>query len=549
MRKWNGWGWVDRGFDLHGHDDAFWSFVAQSLGRESLPSTPSLPLAAIPLPEVRVTEAVIEALRAALDVDRVCTDHEERVFHAVGKSYHDLIRLRAGKLADAPDVVVYPRDAEEVARVLEIAQTHRLAVVPFGGGSSVVGGVEATKPASFAGVLTLDTTQMDAVIDVDPESLTATVQAGIFGPELESRLQSAGYTVGHFPQSFEFSTLGGWIAARSSGQQSNKYGSFEKILVSARVVTPTGEIRTLTVPRSAAGPNLNELIAGSEGTLGVIVDATIRVHPVPRSRDIQGVLFPTFDAGATAIRRIVQAGIPVAMMRLSDADETRFYSTFASLGKAKGPARQLLGRALGATGYREAPAMMLLGMEGEPGEVRSSKRRALAIALAERGIPLGGLPGRKWYEGRFDMPYLRDPMLDRGVGVDTLETSTVWSKIGEVHREVRESLLTAMRHHGGAGFVMAHISHSYPHGASLYFTFVFPRQLDQEVDQWLGLKRAASDAIARCGATISHHHGVGTDHVPWYAADVSDAGSAMVRAARQGVDPLGIMNPGKLFSV
>lgn len=543
--KWNGWGAVDRSFDLHGREQDLYAFLAAELGVAALPTTPSCRWEDIELPAGRIEAHVLDELRGAIGAEHVCVDAYERVFHAVGRSYFDLLRLRTGRIPGTPDAVVYPASTEDVVAILRIARGARLAVIPFGGGSSVVGGVEAVAPAHAAGVVTLDTSRMNRLLELDAVSRTARLQGGIYGPELERVLQERGYTLGHYPQSFEYSTLGGWIAARGSGQQSARYGGAERWLIAANLVTPTGHFRTSAIPRSAAGPGLNQVVTGSEGALGVIVDATVRITPKPPQVEYRGALMPSFDAGAAVIRDLQQAGIPVAMLRLSDTDETRFYSKFAQMGKKGGATKALVKRLLALRGL-EAPCLLLMGFEGEPEMVDLGRKHARTAVLRHGGVPVGRGPGKNWYKGRFEMPLLRDPLMDHGVGVDTLETSAEWAKLARVHTAVRQAIAATLRQQGVGGFVMAHISHSYTDGASLYFTFVFARQLDREVEQWRELKRAASEAIVREGSTISHHHGVGLDHRPWLQPELGDAGIELLRAMRRSVDPDGIMNPGKL---
>jgi alkyldihydroxyacetonephosphate synthase len=544
--RWNGWGLRSQTFDLHGQDTAVWDFVRRTIGLSELPATPPKPLAQVDVPESELPQGLVDGLRDALDAGRVKTDDYERAFHAMGRSYPDLIRLRNGELGESvPDAVVYPRDEAEVQAVLQACADAGVAVVPFGGGSSVVGGVEAKHGDEQKGVVTLDTTLMAKLLDLDPISHTATFQAGIYGPDLEAELQRRGFTLGHFPQSFEFSTLGGWIAARGAGQQSNRYGCADEWLVGARVIAPSGEWRTLPFPHSAAGPDLNELIAGSEGTLGVITEATVRVHEIADKRDVRAYLFKSFEAGVAAVRRIVQAEIPVAMMRLSDPDESHFFGTFKGLIHPPSAVESAAEKALGVTGYGEGRCVLMIGLEGEPATVRQSIARTLTATVREGGLPVGTGPGKAWYEQRFTMPYLRDPALDRGVGIDTLETSTKWSNVPTLYGAVRHAIRDAL---GPDAAVLTHVSHSYSDGCSLYFTFFFARDLDDELGQWAKVKRAASDAIADNGGTISHHHGVGTDHAEWFRPEKGQLAIDMLEAAKAKLDPKRILNPGKLLS-
>ena len=548
--RWNGWGWREQGFDLEGRDEALWTYLADALGLEALPHTPAVALEEVDLQEGALDEEGRRSLEEAMGgPEGVKTDRMERLFHAVGKSYHDMIRIRRGEVPRAPDVVVYPASADQVAAALGWAAERGWAVVPYGGGSSVVGGVEPPVGERWPGVMTLDTSRLDRLLEIDESSHTARFEAGIYGPKLERDLHERGYTLGHYPQSWEFSTLGGWIAARGAGQQSNRYGSSDKFLVATTLQTPRGQWDIRGFPASAAGPNLNQMVAGSEGTMGVIVDATVKVHELAESSDYRGYLFKDFRSGAEAIRQIVQAEIPVAMIRLSDGDETRFFSKFKSIGHEDdgGALRAAIKKVMEWTGYGQHPCAMLIGLEGEAEQVRVSQARTLAVCLKQGALPLGAGPGRSWYEGRFQMPYLRDPLMDRGVGVDTLETSTTWSNLHHLHRAVRDAIGQAIEARGLRGLVLGHISHSYLVGASLYFTFVFPRDLDDELGQWREIKQAASDVIAREGGTISHHHGVGADHLDWMEAEKGTLGLAVLQGARAAIDPAGIMNPGKLI--
>lgn len=547
--RWNGWGPVKQENPLPS-DSPKWDWIQESLGLSRLPSTPAVPLSSIRLPTCRISETVLEKLRGIVGANQLRTDDYERAFHARGKSYHDLLYVRAGKLDMAPDAVAYPRSAGEALAVVKLCAEEDIALVPFGGGSSVVGGVNAMARSLGGAVLTLDTTLMTRIIQIDKMSMTARIEAGIYGPQLEEQLQAHGVTLGHYPQSFPLSTLGGWIAARGAGQQSNRYGKAEKWLVSAKLATPRGFWTTEATPASAAGPNLNQLVAGSEGILGVIVEATVKIHELPERKDYRGYLFKNFAAGVDAARRINHAEIPVAMVRLSDAPETYFFQTFSS-SSSGGLKSKLQAAYLKMKGFNETPCLMLIGHEGPKETVIWAQEQTEAICKRQGALALGTGPGKRWYHGRFDSPAIRDPMMDRGLGVDTLETSTRWSNIANLHEKVSAAIAGAMAAHmpeqHARGIVMGHVSHSYPDGASLYFTFIFPRQLDREVEQWQAIKRAASDAIIMNDGTISHHHGVGLDHAPWLAEEKGEIGFALLKAAKREMDPKGVMNPGKLL--
>ena len=547
--RWNGWGPVKQENPLPA-DAPQWAWIEEALGVSRLPSTPAVALSEIRLPHCRLSDDVLGRLRGIVGENQLRTDDYERAFHARGRSYHDLLYLRAGKLDMAPDAVVYPRSADEVLAIVKLCEEEDIALIPFGGGSSVVGGVNAMSKSLGGAILTLDTTLLTRIIQIDKVSMTARIEAGIYGPQLEEQLQNHGVTLGHYPQSFPWSTLGGWIAARGAGQQSNRYGKAEKWLVSAKLATPKGFWTTEATPASAAGPNLNQLVAGSEGTLGVIVEATVKIHDLPERKDYRGYLFKTFAQGVEAARRINHAEIPVAMVRLSDSPETYFFQALSSSGSG-GLKSKLQRMYLKMKGFNDAPCLMLIGHEGEKETVVWAQEQTEAICRRLGALALGTGPGKRWFHGRFNGPAVRDPMMDRGLGVETLETSTRWSNIASLHDKVTEAISNAIAanvpEQNARGVVMAHVSHSYPDGASLYFTFIFPRQLDREVEQWQAIKRAASDTIEMNGGTITHHHGVGVDHAPWLGEEKGEIGMSILRATKREMDPKGVMNPGKLL--
>jgi alkyldihydroxyacetonephosphate synthase len=547
--RWNGWGWAAHEDALAGRDEV-WAWLAGELGMPALLATPARPLESIALPASRLPAEARAKLAGIIGAERVKDDAYERAFHALGRSYHDLLRLRAADLSQVPDAVLYPHSAEDIMSVLQAAAELGIAVVPYGGGTSVVGGVTAA-PGPFAAVMTLDLTAMDRLLAIDPVSMTAAAESGIYGPALETALGEQGFTLGHFPQSFEFSTLGGWIAHRGAGQNSLGFGRSADWLVSAKLVTPRGTLSVGGYPGSAAGPQLADLVLGSEGIFGVVTEATLRLHRKPAASEYRGYLFHDFGGGAAAIREAVQEGVPAAMLRLSDMHETRFYRTFGALGKKRGMRGRIEDFVLGSRGFDDKACAMVAGFEGSEAEVARGRAAFASIAKKHKALSLGEGQGRRWKEGRFHGPYLRDPMMEHGVGVDTLETATRWSNIETLYVAVQDALDKAMREtaprDGAHGVVQCHISHAYPDGASLYFTYIFPRALDRELEQWRAIKTAASNAIAANGGTISHHHGVGEDHLPWIGGEKGPLGIDVLRAVKMALDPKGVMNPGKLL--
>jgi alkyldihydroxyacetonephosphate synthase len=546
--RWNGWGWIDRPDDVSARDEV-WTWLATELGMPSLLATPARPLDEIELPPSRLSSTDWRVLGALIGLDQQHNDKFERAFHARGQSYHDLLRLRAGDLSDVPDAVVYPRSREDVLKLLAFASERRIAVVPYGGGTSVVGGVTAGR-GNLNAVISVDLSEMNHLIAVDTESRTATAEAGIIGPVLEKELQARGFTLGHYPQSFEFSTLGGWIAHRGAGQESGRYGKAEDWLVAAEVATPRGMLRAGDFPASAAGPRLTDLIVGSEGVFGIVTQATMRVQQLPPIREGGAYLFRDFASGAAAIRESVQNGVATTMLRLSDAEETHFYRAFSAVGRRHSISDRIKSMVLKTRGFSK-PCVLIAQFAGTRRQVDFTKAQLKQIAKQHGAMPLGDKPASHWRAGRFLGPYLRDPMMDRGIGVDTLETATRWPNVQNLYAVVKSALETAIAstvpRPFARGVVMCHISHSYIDGASLYFTYVFPRALNGEIEQWQAIKRAASDAIVANGGTISHHHGVGEDHLPWMVQEKGALGIEVLRAIKKTLDPKGILNPGKLI--
>ncbi|HEX3223084.1 MAG TPA: FAD-binding oxidoreductase [Nocardioides sp.] len=479
---------------------------------------PAVPPSALP------AEAV-DALAAVVGADHVLTDDETRRLRTRGKSTPDLLRARAGDLSDTPDAVVRPADGDEVQRLLEVASAYRLAVVPFGGGTSVVGGLVARREG-FVGVVSLDLVRMKRLLDLDPVSMTATLEPGLRGPEAEGLLAEHGMTLGHFPQSFEFATIGGYAATRSSGQSSAGYGRFDALVVGLAVATPAGPVVLGHAPASAAGPDLRQLFLGSEGALGVITSVTVRVRTRPEVKVYEGWRWASFDDGARAMRTLAQVQMLPTVLRLSDENETALnLADPDSIG-----------------GSSEGGCLMIVGHEGTPAVVEARRAAVTALLTDLGGSPAGEEPGRTWAAGRFDSPYLRDSMLDLGVLVETLETATHWSRLREVYDAVSAALTGAL---GDPALVLCHVSHVYETGASLYFTVAAPEG-DDPLARWSSAKAAALDAIVAGDATITHHHAVGTDHRPWLEAEIGPLGVSVLRAVKAVVDPDGILNPGVL---
>jgi alkyldihydroxyacetonephosphate synthase len=534
------WGWGDPAQPPALPPHAL-GFLREHVGIAEQPRPP-VALERVRLAPASISPALLGELRAILGADGVLDTAGERVLHAAGKGYPDLVRLRAGEPEGAPDAVLYPSDHDQLRAVLALCARSSLAVVPFGGGTSVVGGVAPLR-GEHLGVLALDMGAMGAVLDLDGESSTVTVQGGMRAPALERYLAPRGLTLGHFPQSYEYVSLGGCAATRSAGQSSTGYGAIEKMIVGLRLAAPASEIALAAVPASAAGPSLRQLLIGSEGTLGVISELSLRVRQAPRERIYEGMFFESFAAGTQALRTLAGEHVLPDVARLSDEQETRMSLALAGSGGVKGR----LGRAyIGARGYGEG-CLAILGFEGAPEEVAFRRSRALELAHSCGGLAVGRSPGRAWLHGRFSGPYLRDDLLTQGVMVETLETATQWSSLLSLHRQVAGAISTALDAQGTPGLVMCHVSHVYETGASLYFTFIARQRDGDELAQWRAVKDAACEAIVAGGGTITHHHAVGRDHAPWMNSEVGPAGVQALRALKQDLDPAGIMNPGKLL--
>ncbi|ACZ89391.1 FAD-binding oxidoreductase [Streptosporangium roseum] len=490
------------------------------------PETPAASFGEVRLPVAALSPLVLSELGGIVGADHVRSDDDARIRHTRGKSTPDLMRMRAGDGSDAPDAVVLPGSHAEVLELLRACAAHRVAVVPFGGGTSVVGGLVAARQG-FAGVVALDLARLNRLVSVDAESMVVEIEPGLRAPQAERLLAGHGLTLGHFPQSFEYATLGGFAAARSSGQASAGYGRFDDMVVGLTVATPRGTLDLGRAPKSAAGPDLRQVILGSEGAFGVITSLRLRVRRAPAERIYEGWRFASFAEGSAALRRLAQDGPLPTVLRLSDETETM-------IGLAR--PEEIGGPAAGAG------CLVIAGYEGSS-EVADLRERAAAVLAGLGGVPLGPGPGESWAHGRYSAPYLRDSLLAEGATVETLETAGFWSNLPRLYDAVRLSLHASL----GSPLVMCHVSHVYGTGASLYFTVVTAQSGDP-LAQWEGAKRAVNEAIVAAGGTISHHHGVGRDHREAYAAEIGDLGVEILRGIKGRLDPEGILNPGVLIA-
>jgi len=505
-------------------------------------TTPAAPDSALAVAESALPDVARKALENVVGSEHVLCGRDERLGRTGGLSYVDLLRHRGTGELTVPDAVVVPADPAEVQRVVEVCAEHGVGVVPFGGGTSVVGGVQALR-GDKESVVVLDLCRLDKLVSVDPMSRLAVLQAGVVAPEAERLLAAHGLTLGHVPQSFERATIGGFAATRSSGQASAGYGRFEDMVEGVRMATPRGEWRLGVAPASAAGPDLRQLVVGSEGALGVITEVTVRVRPLPTVRRYEGFVFDGWSRGAAVVRELAQHRVLADVTRLSDPHETEM--AFALSGGWKTALVQRYLRVRGMV----TPCLLILGWEGaSKAEVDARRAATLRVLRDLKPVSLGTAVGEKWRHGRFGGPRQRDALMDLGVCVETLETATYWSTVDTLRSVVRTALQESLAAKGVVPLVACHISHAYETGASLYFTTIAPRDMDDPIGQWQRAKAAACTAISSNGplGTISHHHAVGVDHAPYLPAEIGALGVDVLAAIKRELDPEGVLNPGKL---
>jgi alkyldihydroxyacetonephosphate synthase len=524
--KWNAWGDPAAAKPL---SEGIRSLLKQAVGLQDSGEA-ELDADQVRLRPSALSQADRGALAGIVGAEYCRTADRDRLLRAGGKSTLDLLRRRDAGVQDAPDAVLLPGNDDAVAEILRYCSEHRIAVIPFGGGTNVVGGLDPTR-GEFGAVVSLDLRRFDQLIELDEVSGQAVLGAGVTGPDAERLLGEHGFSLGHFPQSFEYATIGGFAATRSSGQDSAGYGRFNDMVRGLRMVTPVGTMELGRAPDSAAGPDLRQLLLGSEGTFGVITQVRLRMHRVPEAVRYDAWSFPDFETGAAALRAVTQNATGPTVIRLSDEVETGVnLATTEAIGES-----QITGGCLGITVF-----------EGTKEHVESRLAETSALLAARGGTSLGEGPAQAWERGRFAAPYLRDSLLSAGALCETLETATDWSNVPALKAAVTEALTNALAETGTPALVMCHISHVYPTGASLYFTIV-AGQRGNPIEQWRAAKKAASDAIIAAGGTITHHHAVGADHRPWMRDEVGELGVQVLRAVKATLDPAGILNPGKLI--
>lgn len=529
MRKWNGWGDEATTFPATPHATAF-------LGRVLGPATA--------LPDAALATVLAQVPASRLPTHPLINREADiRLRHARGQSLPDWLALRAGELGLFPDGVAEPQNGAEVRQLLEFAKEQGITVIPYGGGTSVAGHINPL--ADTRPVLTLSLARMNGLLALDRESQIATIGAGANGPQVEALLNAQGYTLGHFPQSFELSTLGGWVVTRSSGQQSLRYGRIEQMFAGGTLETLQGPLVIPTFPASSAGPDLRELVLGSEGRLGVLTEVKVRVTRLPGCEEFHVFFLPDWNSASTAIRELAQRKLPLSMLRLSNAEETRTQLILAGHARAVG----LLDRMLRLRGAGDGRCMMTVGLTGSRALVKFGLRELRKTIAPYGAVATGQLLGRKWAANRFRSPYLRESLWQMGYAVDTLETAVDWPRVTPTVDAVETALRDGLKAENEKVLAFTHLSHLYSQGSSIYTTYVYRvgRDYAETQARWEKLKKAASEQIVRMGGTISHQHGVGRDHAPYLPAEKGELGMQTLTALCRHFDPDRLLNPGKLL--
>lgn len=472
----------------------------------------------------------------------VSTDAIERLGHARGQSTRDWVEMRDGLIQTFPDGVAYPGSVEDVKEIIQYAMQMGCKLIPYGGGSSVVG--HLTPTGSDQPFLSVDMTKMDKVVGINESDMTAVIQAGARGPILEEQLNAAGYTLGHFPQSWEYSTLGGWLVTRSVGQQSYYYGRIEPLFAGGHLETAFGGYELPVIVKSAAGPDLRELVLGSEARLGILTHATMRIRKLPERERWYAAFFPNWEEGVKAEMEVAQRQIPVCMSRLSDAMETETTMQLSGEEKLVNFAK----KGLNLVGMGDERIMLIYGVTGEAKSGRFAKGEMEAIIRKHHGIPINFYLGPAWMKKRFLTPYLRNTLWELGYSLDTFETSLPWSVLKQYQKAVMHDLVHALEPVNEKVLAFSHISHIYTNGGSMYITYAYRRAAEPEatLQRWQTIKEKVSQRILEYGGTISHQHGVGLDHKPYLPKEKGEMGLAILRNVMGTCDPQGIFNPGKL---
>ncbi|MCB0508759.1 MAG: FAD-binding oxidoreductase [Bacteroidetes bacterium] len=504
-----------------------------------------------PIPEKK--KDLIKDIFASIHPKKISFSADDRLSVALGKSYLDVIRIFNGNAFAVPDVVLKPTSHEEIQTILTKASESNVHLIPFGGGTNVVGALTISETNSKpTAICTIDLRNYKRSISIDEEHLTATFEAGILGPELEKILNNKGYTLGHFPQSFEYSTLGGWIVTRSAGQESTYYGKIEDIVERIKVATPSGTLESNPFSHDASGINILSLFVGSEGTLGVVTEITVKIKKLPKNYRWVIALFPTFRNGNNYLKALAQSGVKPSVVRLSDANETNLFSKMSSseeqepnlFNNLKKEAQKFILQWKNLT----EPCVCILRFPQGDFSVSSQLILAKDLVSKHDGMVAPNTIGDKWADSRFKLPYLRDTLVEHSIYIDTMETLVHWKDTMKLHQALNRELSKSVAFNKQKGIFLAHISHIYPNAACMYFTLITPMQKGREIEQWQEIKNIATNTIINNNGSVSHHHSVGADHQRWYKLFSDNLALEVLVSIKNKLDPKGIMNPGKLFS-
>ncbi|MEW6982944.1 FAD-binding oxidoreductase [Colwelliaceae bacterium 6471] len=529
MRRWNGWGDESTSMVL---PDSATVFLGDLLGKSE------------PLPDCTLADALSAVPESRLPLHQlISTDKEARVRHAKGQSLPDWLAMRSGEIEQFPDGVCYPENREQIKDIIQFAQLHNIELIPYGGGTSVAGHINPK--ISDRAILTVDMSRMNQLLEIDQESNIATFGAGTPGPMVEAQLRAKGYTLGHFPQSFELSTIGGWIASRSSGQQSLRYGRIEQLFAGGYLETFSGTLELPTFPASSAGPDLREIILGSEGRMGILSEVKVRISALPKKETFLVYFFPNWQLATKFCREVAQSKIALSMLRVSNAVETQTQLKLAGHESSI----NLLEKYLAIRGCKNDKCMLTMGITGSYLQVKSAKAQLKPLFNRYKAISTGKVLGEKWQSNRFRFPYLRESLWLKGYAVDTLETATDWQNVDDLLSKVENGLANSLIHENEKVHVFTHLSHVYGQGCSLYTTYVFrsANSYAQTLARWKTLKHTASEIIVNNGGTISHQHGVGKDHAPYLSVEKGALGMSLIKNICQHFDPNKQMNPGTLL--
>lgn len=568
--KWNGWGDIDVAMTLH-PENQFWvrhvngqtvkkllyflhDEVRGGVGVKELPPmTPSISLedALAKLPQPTLNSGFVLDIKAALSEDQVRLDGKSRLAHIVGKNYRDLWRVRKGMVEHAPDGVLLPNNHGDCVKIMSLAHKHNVVVIPFGGGTNVTGGVEANPfEKGKRMIVSVDMRRMGRMLSIDKESNTAVFEAGVLGPAMDEQLFRYGFMMGHDPDSFTHSTLGGWIGARGSGAMSNLYGDIEEMTIAVKVATPTGVISTPVTSRPC-GVDLNGLFIGSEGSFGIVTEATVKIEPIPEEKVYEGYLFPTFEAAFAAFYACNQTGIKPCTMRLYDEDDFRMSMAMStgSHGFVEGLVTKL-GKyymQYGRHWNMRKMSLVLVGFEGTKERVRFQRQETGAVLKRFGGVGVGRGAGESWQEKKYDLPYIRDFALSLNHWADVFETSVLWSQALPCWRAVKDAVRQVWKETGKRGWIGCHTAHQYKYGCCLYFTFASEQTDDMDMKVFLMIKTRATEAMLRFKGNLTHHHGIGYEHVPWMARYMGPGCLKLLEGIKRQIDPKNICNPGKLL--